>query len=78
MVVAIGQAKLRKLVSLFSGVELDEQGRIVVDPETGATANPRVFAGGDAVNGGKEVVNAVHDGQLAARSIDAILKRGSR
>lgn len=28
-----------------------------------------VFAGGDCINGGKEVVNAAQDGKLAARSI---------
>jgi glutamate synthase (NADPH/NADH) small chain len=39
------------------------------------TGNPRIFAGGDAINGGKEVVNAVHDGQVAARSIDELLRR---
>jgi glutamate synthase (NADPH/NADH) small chain len=50
----------------------------VVDPETGRTGNPRVFAGGDAVNGGAEVVNAVEEGQRAARAIDLLLRSGSR
>jgi glutamate synthase (NADPH/NADH) small chain len=77
VVVAIGQAKLRRTAGLFPGVECDERGRIVADPDTLRTGNRRVFAGGDALNGGKEVVNAVHDGQLAARSIDALLREGS-
>ena len=55
---------------------LNAGGRVEVDSTTMVTGNPRVFAGGDAVNGGMEVVNAVHDGQLAARSIDAMLRRG--
>ncbi len=71
VVVAIGQAKLRELVGTFPGVEIDGRGCIVVDPESLVTGNPRVYAGGDAVNGGKEVVNAVHDGQVAARAVDA-------
>jgi glutamate synthase (NADPH/NADH) small chain len=75
VVAAIGQAKLRSLVALFPGVALDEQGRIVVDPASGQTGNSRVFAGGDAANGGKEVVNAVAEGQLAARAMDALLLR---
>jgi len=74
VLVAIGQAKLAELAQAFPGVECDARGRIVADPETLATGDPRVFAGGDALNGGKEVVNAVHDGQLAARSIDALLR----
>ncbi len=74
MVVAIGQTKLRELVEMFPSVECDESGCIAIDPDTGATGNPRIFAGGDAVNGGKEVVNAVHDGQVAARSMDDLLR----
>ena len=33
--------------------------------------NPKVFAGGDCINGGKEVVNAVADGRNAARTLIA-------
>jgi glutamate synthase (NADPH/NADH) small chain len=69
VVVAIGQARLADLVSRVPGVDLDAQGRIVVDPATGRTGHPRVYAGGDCVNGGKEVVNAVAEGRDAARAI---------
>ena len=48
------------------------------------SANPKVYAGGDCVNGGKEVVNAVADGRDAARAMvrswssgDAGDKRGT-
>jgi len=74
VVLAIGQAKLLDLVSEFEGVEVDRRGWIVADEVTGATGNPRVFAGGDARNGGREVVNAVDEGQRAARTIDALLR----
>jgi glutamate synthase (NADPH/NADH) small chain len=77
VLLAIGQSTLADLVRLFPDVKCDRQGRIVVDPETFVTGNPRVFAGGDAVNGGKEVVNAVHDGQVAARAIDRLLREGA-
>jgi len=73
VLVATGQAKLRGIAALFPGVEVDDSGCLVADHETGATGNPRVFAGGDAINGGKEVVNAAHDGQAAARAIDRLL-----
>lgn len=66
-VIAIGQAKLDAIVAELPGVARDEKGRVVVDPKTGRTGNPKVFAGGDCVNGGKEVVNAVAEGRDAAR-----------
>ena len=52
---------------MLSGVERNRQRRlIVVDRPTGRTSNPEVFAGGDCVNGGREVVDAVADGKRAA------------
>jgi glutamate synthase (NADPH/NADH) small chain len=78
IVVAIGQSRLAEFVSGFPGVELDGLGRIVVDPATWRTGHPRVYAGGDCVNGGKEVVNAVADGRDAARAILQHLAAPSR
>jgi len=75
VVVAIGQAMLSDLAASFPGVEVDADGCIVADPESGRTGNPRVFAGGDAVNGGKEVVNAAAHGHAAARAIHELLDR---
>ncbi|MCL2777767.1 MAG: FAD-dependent oxidoreductase [Polyangiaceae bacterium] len=71
VVIAIGQSKLQGIVKELPGVELDARGCIVVDAKTGQTHNPKVFAGGDCVNGGKEVVNAVADGRNAARAFMA-------
>ncbi|GJM43299.1 MAG: oxidoreductase [Gemmatimonadota bacterium] len=76
VLLAIGQSKLVELARSFPGVEVDDRGRIVADPATGRTGNPRVFTGGDALNGGKEVVNAAHDGQAAARAIDELIRDG--
>ena len=69
VLLAIGQAKLRDLAASFPGVALDEKGRAVVDPGTGRTGNPKVFAGGDAVSGGELVVTAAQEGKRAARAI---------
>jgi glutamate synthase (NADPH/NADH) small chain len=77
VVVAIGQSKLRSVAQQFPGVELDARGCVVADPSTGATGSPKVFSGGDCVNGGKEVVNAVADGRNAARHLHAIWSRES-
>jgi len=50
-------------------------GKVVAD-QVGRTSNPRYFAGGDCVSGGQEVVNAVAEGQRAARTIaDEVLSR---
>ena len=76
VVLAIGQAKLTEVARLFPGVEVDPHGRIVADPKDGRTGNSRVFAGGDARNGGKEVVNAAAEGQAAALAIDTLLRQG--
>jgi dihydropyrimidine dehydrogenase (NAD+) subunit PreT len=59
---AIGQTQLE-------GVDLSTLNR-----ETGQTANPKYFAGGDCINGGREVVDAVADGKRAALGIAAFLE----
>jgi dihydropyrimidine dehydrogenase (NAD+) subunit PreT len=71
-IVAIGQTKRAELARSFAGVQVDARGRIVVDPASGATGHPRVFAGGDAI-GGELVVTAAQDGKRAARGICAAL-----
>jgi glutamate synthase (NADPH/NADH) small chain len=40
-----------------------------VNRETGQTTSPKYFAGGDCVNGGREVVDAVADGKRAGIGI---------
>ena len=69
-VIASGQQPRRDLLGWIAGVELDH-GRIKVDPETGRTGNAKYYAGGDAVNGGATVVEAVAHAKLAARAIHA-------
>jgi NADPH-dependent glutamate synthase beta subunit-like oxidoreductase len=44
-----------------------------VDPETMQTSRPGIYAGGDLVNGGATVVQAVADGRRAARAILQLL-----
>ncbi len=68
---AIGQRPRGDFVSWIEGLKA-ERGRIVVDPETGATGNPKFFAAGDAVSGGSIVVEAVKGAKAAARGVDAL------
>lgn len=65
---AIGQSKLVGFLTKLRAIELDH-GRVVIDGETGRTSNPKYYAGGDCVNGGREVVDAVADGKRAALAI---------
>jgi dihydropyrimidine dehydrogenase (NAD+) subunit PreT len=67
--VAIGQERTPRVALAFPGVELDERGRVKVDPETHRTGNPKIWSGGDCVNGGKEVVNAVAEAKRAVRDM---------
>ena len=67
--IAIGQSKIREIAAALPGVALDARGCVVADAATGRTGNPKVYSGGDCINGGKEVVNAVADGRNAARDM---------
>lgn len=65
---SIGQSRLVDFLERCRGVEMSD-GRVAITRETGQTANPKYFAGGDCVNGGREVVDAVADGKRAGAGI---------
>ncbi len=67
---ATGQAKQTHFLQLIEGLELDKHHKIVVNETSYQTTNPKYFAGGDAVNGGAEVVNAAFEGKMAALGIE--------
>jgi dihydropyrimidine dehydrogenase (NAD+) subunit PreT len=69
---ALGQQKLAFLAEI-PNLKV-EAGKVIVDPETMQTSNPKYFAGGDCVNGGGEVVDAVEHGKRAAREMHAALE----
>lgn len=74
VILATGQENHK---SLYEALKLEMSGSKVKVNEHYQTSNPKYFAGGDAVNGGKEVVNAVADGKKAAHAIHQILgKKG--
>jgi dihydropyrimidine dehydrogenase (NAD+) subunit PreT len=74
IIFATGQEKMVDFYSQISGLSI-EHGKVAVNAYF-QTSNPKYFAGGDCVNGGKEVVNAVAHGRDAARGIDQVLKGG--
>jgi glutamate synthase (NADPH/NADH) small chain len=66
---SLGQKKQRDFAQKVLGLKTDNRGRIVVNETTMQTSNPKFYAGGDCVNGGREVVNAVAHGKRAAWAI---------
>jgi len=70
---AIGQQPRVEFLQWIAGMQL-KNGRPVVDPATGQSANPKYFAGGDVLNGGGTVVAAVRAAKIAALGIDAYLR----
>ena len=66
VVKAIGQRPREEFLTLLESV--DEDGR---------TANPKIFAAGDAVNGGASVVQAVREAKRAVASLDESLRCAS-
>jgi dihydropyrimidine dehydrogenase (NAD+) subunit PreT len=68
IIVAIGQSRLLETLQTIRTIEL-RNGQVVVNPATGQTADPKYFAGGDCVNGGREVVDAAAEGKRAAKGI---------
>jgi glutamate synthase (NADPH/NADH) small chain len=70
---AIGQVPLLEFLRACRGVQV-EGGLVVVDCASGQTSNAKYFAGGDCVNGGREVVDAVADGKRAACAAAKLLE----
>lgn len=75
---AIGQENKSSFLSSIPNLTLDPDGCVIVDHDTFQTTNPKIFAGGDCINGGKEVVNAAYDGKHAAHGIDSYLSNQTK
>ena len=65
---ATGQTKMGSFFTDVCEIETDELGRVIVN-DLMQTSNPKIFAGGDCVNGGGEAVEAAQMGKLAASGI---------
>ena len=75
VVLALGYRADKLLETTTPGLEADRWGLLTVDPETGRTSRPGVFAGGDNVRGPDLVVDAVVDAKRAAAAMDEYLRR---
>lgn len=74
VIVSIGQTGAFDWVHPEDGIEITPRGTLAVNNETLATTAPGVFAGGDIAFGPRLIINAVADGQHAARGIHSFLQ----
>lgn len=75
VVEAMGQGVDLATRTGLDGVELTSAGLVAVKKGTQQTSLPKVFAGGDLVNGGQTAVQAIAEGMKAAAEIAGVLKQ---
>jgi glutamate synthase (NADPH/NADH) small chain len=68
-----GADLLAQLAGVIPASGIDARRGTLRVNEWGQTENPRYFAGGDCISGGKEVVNAVAEGKRAAQGIARLM-----
>jgi NADPH-dependent glutamate synthase beta subunit-like oxidoreductase/ferredoxin len=73
VLLAIGQANAFAWIEPDTGIEFNKNGLAQVDDLTHQSTNPKVFFGGDAAFGPKNIITAVAHGHAAALSIDLFL-----
>jgi len=73
VLIAVGQENAFPWIERDSGVEFDKSGLPVLDARTFQATVPKVFFGGDAAFGPKNIITAVAHGHEAAVSIDRFL-----
>ncbi|MDU6140952.1 4Fe-4S dicluster domain-containing protein, partial [Bradyrhizobium sp.] len=73
VLVAVGQENAFPWIEADCGIEFDKRHMPKVDPTTFVSTNPKVFFGGDAAFGPKNIIWAVAQGHEAALSIHRLL-----
>jgi glutamate synthase (NADPH/NADH) small chain len=74
VIVAIGNSPNPIIPRHTPGMEITKKGTIKIDPVTGATTRPGVYAGGDIVSGAATVILAMGGGRVAATAMDEYLR----
>ncbi len=74
VLLAVGQENAFPWIERDCGIDFDEHGMPVVDKVTFRSTHPKVFFGGDAAFGPKNIIWAVAHGHDAAVSIDRLLE----
>jgi NADPH-dependent glutamate synthase beta subunit-like oxidoreductase/ferredoxin len=78
VIYAIGQAPDLSWITEEDGIEVTARGLVRVDRESLATSAAGVYGGGDVAFGPRLIIEAVADGQRAARSIGKYLQEDTR
>jgi formate dehydrogenase beta subunit len=73
VLVAVGQENAFPWIERDIGIEFDKWNMPKVDPKTMGSTHPKVFFGGDAAFGPKNIIWAVAHGHEAALSIEKVL-----
>ena len=74
LIVALGNDSSPLMMKTTPGLDVNRKGNIKAD-ENCATSLPKVWAGGDIVQGAATVILAMGDGRRAAASINQYLKQ---
>jgi NADPH-dependent glutamate synthase beta subunit-like oxidoreductase/ferredoxin len=74
VLIAVGQENAFPWIERDAGIEFDRWGMPVVNEDTLGSTNPKIFFGGDAAFGPKNIIWAVAHGHTAAISIDRLCK----
>ncbi|MCJ7568856.1 MAG: FAD-dependent oxidoreductase [Anaerolineales bacterium] len=72
ILIALGQSLDPELVNALS-LSVNTKGMIDVYPDTFQTANPKIFAGGEAISGGATIVQSIAQGMAAGKAIHSWL-----
>ena len=73
VIISIGQMGELSWIRPEDGIQLTPRGTMMINSDTLSTTAPGVFSGGDVAFGPRLIINAVADGQKAARHIHAYL-----
>ncbi len=74
VILAIGQQADLEVLGGADDVEITPRGLVKIDPDTGRTTAPDVFAGGDVAYGPKLIIDAVRHGHVAALGIEEYIQ----
>lgn len=77
VIIAIGQRPDEDFMRCVAGLEMARNGCVLVDPETGRTSEPGIYAAGDILAGQKQrtVVQSIAEGKQVALAIHSYLCR---
>lgn len=70
VIIAIGTTSNPLIKSSTRDLDVNRQGGIIIEEESGRTTKEGVYAGGDAVTGAATIILAMGAGKTAAKSID--------